>query len=147
MIPTIRELNETDIKSVEELDELSGNQVSQWLDCDDYAWGLFLHDKLIGYCTAGYADDCCNSIENHPLHTNDSILLSDVFILKDYRNKGYASQMIRTALTLRHVNDGYDETVYLSVLYDSLARLYEPVGFLFIDNDGHMMLPKKGCNV
>ena len=125
------------------LDELSGNYVEQWLDSIDYSWGMFLDNMLIGYCTTGYADDCSASIEDHPLHANDSILLSDVFVVPAYRHNGYASQMIRAALKLRHDNDGYDETVFLALLHDELVALYEPLGFTFIDNDGHMVLPKQ----
>ena len=139
---TVKILTTQDIPAVKVLDDLSGNYVEQWLDSTDYSWGMFLNDTLIGYCTTGYADDCSDSIENHRLHTYDSILLSDVFVVPGQRHNGYASQMIRAALKLRHDSDGYDETVFLTVLYDDLAALYEPLGFTFIDNDGHMVLPK-----
>lgn len=140
---TIRALTEDDKTVVRALDELSGNYVEQWLDSTDYSWGMFLDDTLIGYCTTGYADDCSDSIENHSLHTCDSILLSDVFIIPTHRHNGYASLMIRKALKLRHDGDGYNETVFLSLLYDSLSALYEPLGFSFIDDNGHMVLPKQ----
>lgn len=142
---TVKILTTQDIPAVKVLDDLSGNDVEQWLDDDniDFAWGIFLNHNLIGYCTTGYADDCPAVIENHPLHTADSILLSDVFILPQHRHHGYATQLIKTALELRHTSDGYDETVFLAVLYDDLAALYEPLGFSFIDDNGRMILPKQ----
>ena len=142
---TVRILTTQDIPAVKILDDLSGNYVEQWLDDDnaDFSWGIFLNQNLIGYCTTGCADDCADCIENHPLHTVDSLLLSDVFILAPHRHHGYATLLIKTALELRHISDGYDETVFLTLLYDNLATLYKPIGFSFIDDNGHMVLPKQ----
>ena len=136
---TIRPLTEDDSSAVDELDELSGNYVVQWLDANNYAWGAFLENKLIGYCTTGYGD----AIEEHPEHGCDSILLSDVFILPEYRRNGYATIMIKEALNLRHQSDGTpNETVFLTVLHDDLAALYQPLGFTFIDTNGNMIQTK-----
>lgn len=138
---TIKPLTENDRPAVQALDELSNDYVEQWLeDNEDYAWGAFLDGKLIGYCTTGYADNCGDAIEKHPKHGCDSILLSDVFILPEYRRKKYATMMIKEALDLRHQCDGNpNENVFLTVLYDGLAALYEPLGFTFIDNNEHMI--------
>lgn len=140
---TIRPLNENDNKDVELLDDKSGFYVQQWLeDNTDYAWGAFLTDEtgehLIGYCTTGYADDCCESIEEHELHTCDSILLSDVYIANKYRHNGYGSEMIKKALELRHESDGKVETVFLTIMNNALESFYKPLGFTFINDDSAM---------
>lgn len=137
----VRPLTESDKTQVETLDEESNDYVSQWLeDNEDYAWGAFLGETLIGYCTTGYADDCCDAIANHPAHTDDSILLSDVFILPEYRHNGYAIQMITDALEFRHKSDNNPhEAVFLTVLCDNLKTLYNRLGFSSIDENGNMV--------
>ena len=94
---TVNLLSIKDLQSVRSMDASSGFQVEQWLeDNSEYAWGIFKNgtDELIGYCTIGYADDVGDTIERHPEHTNDSLLLSDVYIDPQFRNKGYGVKLI-----------------------------------------------------
>lgn len=129
----VRALTEKSRTDVESLDEMSGNCVSQWLeDNEDYAWGLFKNNNLIGYCTIGYADDCGPEIENFKGYTHDSLLLSDVFIKPEYRKQGYALLMIDEAIRLRTANE--KELIFLTVLYDDLRNLYEKCSFMYVKN-------------
>ena len=76
------------------LDFISCFSVAEWLDDNtDYAWGIFKNDELIGYCTIGIADDMDAIVESHPEHTVDSLCISDVYIEKRYRHKGYGTQL------------------------------------------------------
>lgn len=112
-----RALTEEDTETVFMLDEKSGNCVSEWLKGNtDFAWGFFKEDQLIGYCTTGYADDCPFSIEDHPLHTCDSILLSNVFILPEFRHHGYGSKMVTNAILNRWESDRVQNAVFLTVV-------------------------------
>lgn len=140
-----RALTEEDAEAVFMLDEKSGFCISQWLedntDFADYAWGIFKENQLVGYCTTGYADDCPSSIENHPLHTWESILLSDVFILPELRHNGYGSQMITDAIRKRWESDRVQNTVFLTVMYDDLVSFYQKIGFQKIyPYEGDMVL-------
>lgn len=142
MMLTVRPITKKDLEQVRTLDDESGNCLSQWVEdleeneISSYAYGIFLHDFLIGYCSIGYADDMARSIEEHPLHTNDSLYLSDVYIRPEYRKNGYALKMIKEALHMANQNN---EAVFLTVLYDDLGRLYSKLGFKFIDNNGNMV--------
>lgn len=138
----VRPISQKDIWQVKTLDDKSGNYLSQWIkdleenEISDYAFGIFSDNCLVGYCSIGYADDVGRSIEEHPLHTNDSLYLSDVYIRPEYRKNGYALKMCKEAL---HMANPDNEAVFLTVLYDDLERLYSKLGFEFIDADGRMV--------
>lgn len=128
----IRALVELDECKVERLDALSGNDVADWLYDENSAWGAFLNEELVGYCTIGDACIGDEEIENHPAYSFDSLLLSDVYILPEYRGRKYASQLIETAIEGRRESN---ETVFLTVLSLELGRLYKPLGFTFIEDE------------
>lgn len=127
----IRPLNEEDEIQTAVLDELSGNHVVPWLD-SDLSYGLFFGDRLIGYLTIGYADACTEEIEEHPLHTCDSRLLSDVFLLDEFRGKGLGKILVEHVVRLS------EETVFLYYLEDDLELWYASMNFKKI-GDGVMM--------
>lgn len=130
----VRTLNENDMISVIQLDDLSGNYLEQWIeDNEDYSWGLFLDNVLIGYCSTGYADDCGRIIETYNGYTHDALLLGDVFIIPEFRHKGYATYFIEEVLKLRNPND--KELVFLMYMYDSLKKFYEKMGFQHIEDN------------
>ena len=137
---TVNLLSIKDLQSVRSMDASSGFQVEQWLeDNSEYAWGIFKNgtDELIGYCTIGYADDVGDTIERHPEHTNDSLLLSDVYIDSQFRNKGYGIKLITEVIHNRWELDGDKNTVYLIAMYDKLKYFYEKIGFKPInDSEG-----------
>lgn len=133
----LRKLQGKDMLFVEEMDEASGFGVAQWLeelDSNEEAsnsYGLFLDEKLIGYCTLGYADDLSVS-------TNcDSRLLSDVYIKPEYRHHGYGSMMVREALEME-IDCQYHPT-YLTYLYDDLEEFYKPFGFVHVKGSDNIM--------
>ena len=139
----VRLLTTDDVESVEVLDDASGNYVQQWLeDNEDYAWGLFKGNTLIGYATTGYADDCCNTIKNHPQHTYDSLLLSDVYIMPEHRRQGNALYLLKEVIKRRTAIE--KEAIFLRLLYDSLSYLYKKLGFYEI-GDGCMVRDPDKC--
>lgn len=62
----LRALTEADPEQVEMLDELSGNGVADMFDCEEYAWGVFVGNELVGYCTLGGADDYEMGYDEYP---------------------------------------------------------------------------------
>lgn len=129
----IKPLSKEHLLAVETMDDMSGNYVLQWLeDNEDYAWGLFAEERLVGYCSIGRADDCREEIEGYPGYTYDSLLLSDVFVLPEYRGQGFGSFMVNEAVKLRTEED--KQLVFLTVMYDRLSQFYEKIGFLWVGN-------------
>lgn len=140
----IRPLTKMDVPQVMILDSISGNYVQQWLDDTDqetaedaYAWGCFLDTKLIGYCTIGGADDLAVA-KDCKEYTYDSLLLSDVFVLPEYRHKGYGITMVTTAVAKRTKQT--HESVFLTLLHDDLHTFYEKVGFVWTTEKKHEYL-------
>lgn len=138
------------LSEVKTMDQMSGFRMEQWLDDNvDFAWGLFHNDKLIGYCSIGIADDTEPLIEEHEAYKEDSSLyLCDVFILPEYRNQGYGSQMIKESIETRWKMDGEKNTVYLHAMgitgdlpYDEkLKSFYEKIGFSELCSDREIMV-------
>lgn len=125
----IRALCEDDGPQVEMLDEMSDFGVESMLDCEDYAYGLFKGDELIGYCTIGCADVLYEDpvVANYPGYCCDSFLLSDVFIKPEEQGQGYAVFMVNEAVKMR--TEYEKELVFLTLLDDDLSHLYEKCGF------------------
>lgn len=128
-----RGLNEADACEVRHLDRLSGECVAEWLDTD-MSYGIFYDHKLIGYLTLGYADECGEPIESHPVRTCDSLMLSNVFVCEEYRGQGLGKKMISQAL----VNT--NESVFLSFLYDELIPYYNSLGFAEIGENAMLKI-------
>ena len=143
----VRPLAKTDIQSVHELDKISDWTLEQYVrdidDYNDYSWGIFINDKLIGYCTIGYADDVPPSIENHPAHQShdDTYMLGDVFIDPAYRNKGYGQKLVKETIEGRFKLEA-KLPVFLEVMYDNLKYFYDKLGFKEIEyeNENYCMV-------
>ena len=146
-IPSIivRPFTYSDLKDVIKMDDESGNYVSQWVkdlegeddNYNDYSWGIYIDNKLAGYCTIGYADDVCPVIENHPLHDNESYLLSDVYMKPEYRHHGYGLKLITETIKGRFAKEE-KLPVFLQVFYDDLKYFYNKAGFEWIhDKDDY----------
>ena len=130
----VRALSFSDKMLIEHMDELSGNDVSQWFNSEDdysadYAYGIFRGDEMIGYCTVGNADDCGEMIESHDLYSHDALLLSDVYVKPSYRGLGVGTQLIATIVINKLYIDGIDTVIYLTVLHDLLGKFYQKIGF------------------
>ncbi len=134
----VRRLNESDLKSIRSLDELSGFDVEFFVDGHDeaMAWGLFKGEELIGYTSLGYADCCPLPIEQDEHHTNDSLLLSDIYILQSERGKGRSTVLVET--TLKEGNES-GESVYIQPISSGLVPLYKNLGFVPLDEEGYCM--------
>ncbi len=141
---TVRPFRYDDLADVIEMDAESGNFVQQWVedikyeddDCNGYSWGIYIDNTLAGYCTIGYADDVCPAIENHPLHRDESYLLSDVYMKPDYRHQGYGLKLITETIKGRFAKE---ETlpVFLQVFYNDLKCFYSKAGFEDIPDENN----------
>lgn len=138
----IRTLNESDEQYVEYIDSLADFSVAQSLDCEGYAWGIFENNRLIGYCTIGGADDFYH-FEVYPGWNPNCLLLSDVFILPEYRRKGLASKLVSEAINMHE--ESKDNHIFLELLDSDLENLYSKLGFkTFIsDSAGAVAMVKK----
>lgn len=119
-----------DIETVKKFDEAANNDVYGMIIDDfedgepqDYAYGIYQDNILVGYCTIGGADVLDYDFIKNPR----SLLISDVYVDPDYRNKGYASHLITEVIKNRK------NTVYLSPLTYELIDLYKRCGFYCID--------------
>lgn len=133
----VRSLTEEDRNAVDNLDELSGNYVAQWLEGNtDYAWGLFADSKLIGYCSIGEAEDVSAVISSYPGYTCDSLILSDVFVLPEYRKQGLGLYMVGQVINERNKENNL---IFLKPFCDSLGYFYDKLGFRYIDGNEEMV--------
>lgn len=127
-----RSLTELDKDKVFKLDDASNQNISDSLDSENYVWSIFKNDALIGCCSLGYADFCGTEIESYPGWNSDCLLLSDVFVLPEYRHQGIASKMITDVIN-QHP-ESKNNLVFLTVLFPNLKCLYKKLGFKNIDD-------------
>lgn len=139
---TVKPLNIKDIDEIRKMDNMSGFAVAQWSDYmdddNDYSFGIYDNDILMGYCTIGYADDVYYVIEQHPLYNSDDYLLSDVYMKPEYRHKGFGLQLITETIKQRFALES-KQPVFLEVMYDELKNFYNKAGFTVI-NDTECMI-------
>ena len=131
----VRELRLSDLLQVNAMDELSGNDVSQWVaeETEDYAYGLFDGKKLVGYCTIGGADDVPNCISSHPAYNYNSLLLSDVYVMPECRKKGLGTLIVSSAIRLKAKAERDAKSLFIALLYDGLSNFYSRFGFEWVD--------------
>ena len=129
--PYCRMLTQCDFEQVSQLDELSDFVVSEYLDCDNYAYGIFFGNSLIGYVTIGGAD-CLGRCEvtKDCAYSNNAFLLSDMFILEQYRRLGCGTSLIQFALKENWKTNGC-YPVYLQPYSseDGCVGFYKSLGF------------------
>ncbi len=133
------EVYERDSENLDKLSGLSLTHVEDWYDdCNDYHFGCFHYGELVGCCTIGGADayDVAGNDEviHHPLYTEDSFLLSDVYIKPDFRNRGAGSTMIKQAIAWKRKNEG-NKAVFIDVMESDLFSFYEKLGFVTVSGD------------
>ena len=139
----VRLLAASEVKDIFGMNGYPDVSAEEWIqDNPDFAWGIFESgtEKLAGYCTIGYADTGYPSIDNYPLKTADSLYLSDVYVMPEYRHQHMATNMIEEVIAMRWHKEKKKEAVFLSTLTDDLQKLYLPIGFIPIDRDGNMVL-------
>lgn len=138
----VKPLNIKDIDEIRKMDNLSGFNVAQWAeDMDEnnnYSWGIYNNDILMGYCTIGYADDVYYIIEQHPLYSCDDYLLSDVYMKPEYRHKNFGLKLITETIQQRFALES-KQPVFLEVMYDDLKNFYAKAGFTTIDDTDCMI--------
>lgn len=126
----IRSLFSCDADQVRAMDEASGFCLEQWLDSDEYGWGVLHQGKLIGYCSVGGADDVGKDITEDSDYDYESLLLSDVYVAPEYRHHGVGTFMLSQVLA--KVQPEY-ATVYCCPSSYKLETFYKGVGFVLTD--------------
>lgn len=123
-IATVRPLEMKDAAQIKEIDSEGEFEIFGFIedmleeDKQDYAYGIFLNDSLIGYCTIGGADEIDNA-------ECDDELLGDVYIRENYRGQGYGKQLIEYVLSQHS-----EHNIYADILHDELEHFYKPFGFI-----------------
>lgn len=143
MIIKVRGLTADDYEAALELDGMSGDSLADSYfdnleqgETSDYAWGLFVDGKLVGYCSIGYADCVTKMIQKHPhfKDTCDQLLLSDVYVQPLYRSNCLGQYLVSEALRSRWDIEGPNVSwAYLTVLHDDLGHFYQKLGFEWCD--------------
>jgi GNAT superfamily N-acetyltransferase len=143
---TVRQLTIGDIDEIRDIDIRSGAVIALFIKKYniDYAYGIFVQNHgLIGYCTVGMDDidyeDWSPLIKDKEF-TMDSLILGDVYIKDEFRNKGYCKLLIRRAIELRWRAKGHKSPVYLYTTTDDIIPYYESLGFNVLDNKRFMKL-------
>lgn len=132
----VRELTSNDYDQICQMDDKSGNYMQQWFEepgDEGYGFGMFDGDKLIGYCSIGGADDF-DYVAKHPLYNYNSLLLSDVYILPEYRKGQNGIRLVEEAIKLKREYEPEAKSIYLSLLNDDLSNFYSKLGFEWVDD-------------
>lgn len=140
----IRNLTQKDIKEVLEFEKDADFSIGRYLENEDYVWGYYLNNKLIGACTIGGAEGW-NEIKESKYYSDTSLLLSEVNIIPGCRGKRHGQQMVAEALQA-YMNKGHrKENVFIDMLEPSLKHFYQKLGFIeaFADDKYIMVLPYK----
>lgn len=137
----IRSLFSCDADQVRTMDEASGFCLEQWLDDDEYSWGILYQNKLIGYCSVGGADDVGKDITDDPDYNSyDSLLLSDVYVDPEYRHQGVGTYMLSKVLSKVQSEC---ITVYCCPSSYDLESFYGGVGFVLTDTSDSLCITMK----
>lgn len=147
-LETVRPLTPEDEESVKIMDYDSGFSVADMLDAENYAYGIFDEDGFLdGYCTLGDVDGCMPEFvtKDKLYDPEDSLLLSDVYVDPHLRKHGYATKLIREAIKQKFASKQMKPSVYLTIINDDVEKLYEKIGFKFIEpfEEGFMVLDPK----
>ena len=103
------------------LDKLAGQFVLDNFGIEsECVWGIWLDREIIGYCTLGFAEGVLKNAN----YTD--YLLSDVFIVPKYRNKGYATLFLQEVLSQVYA------PIYAQLLDKELINFYSRFDFVSI---------------
>ena len=152
----VRRLTLGDLREVKDIDSAEDNEFElahiieddcvEEEDESDYVFGAFIDDRLIGYCTIGGADilDDEPAITEDPKYRPDSdLLLSDVYILPEYRHNGYGSRMVEEAIKIKQELEPDANNIYLTLLDSDLGRFYGKIGFSWVDEMDRYYMAKE----
>ena len=143
---TVRQLTIDDIAEIKGIDIRSGSVIALFIQKYniDYAYGIFIQNHgLIGYCSVGIADidyeDWASLIKDKDFNMN-SLILGDVYIKDEFRDKGCGKWLIICAIMLRWKTEGRKSPVYLYTTTNDIIPYYESLGFNVLDNKRFMKL-------
>jgi GNAT superfamily N-acetyltransferase len=137
---TIKRLTIQNCDEVSDLDKTSKENARKELDTKNYnkskmiAYGIYDKDKLIGRCTladsnVGFPPE----VKALPEYNKDSFMLFNVFVRPEYRGRGIASKLVKTAIQ-RHPDIHKDNNIFLIVFDKKLYDFYSKIGFKVIDD-------------
>jgi GNAT superfamily N-acetyltransferase len=135
----VRPIKPCDFMYVKLMDNESGNNVYDMVkdyeedECNDYAYGIFADDELIGYCTVGYAEGIYPELEKDNVCGPEDLCLSDVYVKEKYRRHGYGTMMVQKTIELEHKNAPNAKTVFATIFDNKLIRFYAKAGFTFLN--------------
>lgn len=129
----VRCLKMSDKEDLKKLDEESGLQLSDWIEDDDsdYVWGILKGQQLIGCLSIGEVCDF-EYVEKLEIYEQGDLMLSDVYIKKDFRGNGLCQKMINFVLDFYKLSV---DNVFLTIISENLSYLYEKCGFKLVDED------------
>lgn len=128
---TVRFLNENDIKSLQELFNKSDAQLHSNFTPDiieednEFVIGVFFDNSLVGFCSVGEADTLELSFGADP----GDLLLSDVYIRPEERNKGFGSFLVQGATMLGFKMHPTAMYCHITLLDGTLSTWYARMGF------------------
>lgn len=130
----VRFLNEQDIPVVQEMFDNTDMNLHVNFEPDDindnvYYIGVFKNKTLVGVCTIGGTDGTEFDFDEN------SCILSDVYVVPDFRYNGYGSLLVDEAIKLAEKDYGADANVYITLLESDLAEWYKTLGFEVYDTD------------
>lgn len=97
----------------------------EWAESEDYLFGLFIGERLIGVCTIGGDADSNSSFIG---------LLSDVYIESTEQHKGYGRMMVEAVINDIRNTSQY-KVINLQLLESSLDQWYTLMGFVPTEAD------------
>ena len=143
---TVKQLTIDDIAEIKHIDIRSGAVIALFIQKYniDYAYGIFIQNHgLIGYCSVGIDDidyeDWSPLIKDKDYNMN-SLILGDVYIKDEFRNKGYGKWLIICAIMLRWKTRGHKSPVYLYTTTNDIIPYYKSIGFNVLNNERFMKL-------
>lgn len=87
------------------------------------AVGVFDKDRLVATASMGYTVDEDECYKDLLLENDDPRILSNVYVIPEYRNNGIAQHLIKALL------ENTTNTVFLYFMEDSLISFYEKLNF------------------
>lgn len=136
----MRLLTGSDTDLAEEFDKHTFFPISHLLkdlepEEEGIVFGVISDKKLIAACSIGGADEEWEVLGVHSGYSPESYLLSDLFVLPEYRGKGIAKELVEYSIACTYEQSG-KHTVYVSLWEDKVGYFFKKLGFsVFCQHD------------
>ena len=148
------------LEDVKMLDKISGltfadHAEANWNAYNNFWYGAFYEGECIAYCCIGYAvgyfdDDEDSEVWEHPNFDSHSLVIFDLFVRPDFRDRLVGSEFIKRAIQLRLRDEqelGYDTpSIFATVENEGQKHFFEKNGFKDIGGEKHHYLVLKPEN-